>query len=501
MSKSIVKSSMILILAGIMCKILGVLFRLPLTNILGVKGIGYFQMVMSLYIFTLMVCSGGITITLSKLVAEPCENKQERINSLYKISIITSLILGLIVGIVFYFLGGQIARVQGGTFGDTYKLMIILLALGGIIACFRGILQGFETMYPTAVSQIIEQTIRFVFGLLFASIFVKKGVESGVFGAFLGIVVGEILSIFYLLFEIKRRKVKFQGKDFHGFYKNLLPILIGSSILPLVNAVDSLIIVSRLSFAGFGESQAVLLYGIQSGVVGTVLNIPAMISASLAMAILPSVAALKEDGEKQKQSICTAFKYLWIILLPMVLGIMAVAKPLYTVIYPALDYASLQYAVNLTLLGGISSILLAIMQFLITILQARENLLYLMILQLIGGGAKFLVVFKFCAVAEINVYGLILGNILLSSIVIIGSLLKLRDVVQISFIDLTLPLFSSIAMYICVSYFVEWVQLSSLVTLALAVCLGVVIYGTMNFPTLKNAILSFRKRRQINLSK
>lgn len=501
MGKSVVRSSMILILAGIVCKILGALFRLPLTNILGVKGIGYFQMVMSLYIFTLMVCSGGITITLSKLVAEPCNNKQERINSLYKISIITSLVLGVIVGIIFYFLGSSIAKAQGGTFGDTYKLMIVLITLGGIIACYRGVLQGFETMYPTAISQVIEQGIRFIFGLIFASVFVKKGAESGVFGAFLGIVVGEILSALYLFFEIKKRKVKFKGRDFRGFYKNLIPILIGSSILPLVNAIDSLIIVGRLSLAGFNENQAVLLYGIQSGVVGAVLNIPAMLSASLAMAILPSVAALKEDVEKQKQRICTAFKYLWIVLLPMVLGIMAVAKPLYTIIYPTLDYASLQYAVNLTLLGGISSILLAIMQFLITILQARENLLYLMILQLIGGAAKFLVVFKFCAVAEINVYSLILGNILLSSIVIIGSLIKLSGVVQISFLDLILPLCSSIAMYICVSYFVEWAQFSTLATLGLSVCLGVAIYGVLNFPTLKGVFDSFKRGRQINLSK
>ena len=63
-------------------------------------------------------------------------------------------------------------------------------------------MQGFETMYPTAISQVIEQGIRFIFGLLFAFIFIKKSVDMGVFGAFLGIVVGEILSALYLIHEI-----------------------------------------------------------------------------------------------------------------------------------------------------------------------------------------------------------------------------------------------------------------------------------------------------------
>lgn len=497
MNKSVAKSSIILIIAGIVCKILGALFRLPLTNILGVTGIGYFQMVMSLYAFTLVLCSGGITITLSKLVAEPCENKQKRVNSLYKISILTSLVLGAVVGAVFLLLSKNISSLQGGTFGNVYRLMIILLPLGGIIACFRGVLQGFETMYPTAVSQVIEQGIRFVFGLLFASIFIKKGVDMGVFGAFLGIVVGEALSAIYLLYEIKKRKVKFEGKEYKGFYKNLFPILLGGCILPLVNALDSLIIVNRLSIAGFTKSQAVLLYGVQTGVVGTVLNLPAIISSSLAIALLPSIAAMKENPVAQKQRICTAFKYLWFVLLPMVLGIMAIAKPLYTIIYPNIEYQILQYAVNLTLLGGISAILLAIMQFLITILQARGKLLNMMILQVAGGALKFFIVYKFCAVPEINVYGLILGNILLSSVVIIGSLVELGDLVEISFFDLFLPALGAVAMYMCVSIFVETAKLSPISLVVLSVVIGIAIYALLNLRTLYSSIKYFARKRKV----
>lgn len=497
MNKSVAKSSIILIIAGITCKILGALFRLPLTNILGVTGIGYFQMVMSLYAFTLVLCSGGITITLSKMVAEPCINKDNRVNSLYKISILTSIILGIVVGGIFLIFARNISALQGGTFGIAYKLMIFLLPLGGIIACFRGVLQGFETMYPTAVSQVIEQGIRFIFGLLFAFIFIKKSVDMGVFGAFLGIVVGEILSALYLIYEIKKRKVKFEGKDYKGFYKNLFPILLGGCILPLVNAVDSLIIVNRLIVAGFTEQQAVLLFGVQTGVVGTVLNLPAIISSSLAIALLPSIAAMKENVEMQKQRICTAFKYLWLVLLPMVLGIMAIARPLYIVNYPNVEYHILQYAVNLTLFGGISAILLAVMQFLITILQARGKLIYMMNFQILGGLLKLFVVYKFCAVPEINVYGLILGNILLSSVVIIGSLVELGNLVELSFFNLVLPIISGVAMYLCVSYFVETAKLSTIPLLSLSIIIGIAIYTLLNLPTLYDSFKSFARKRKI----
>ena len=495
MNKNVVKGSVLLIISGLICKILGALFRLPLTNILGIKGIGVFQMVMALYSFALILCSGGITVTLSRLVAKG-GGETSRINSLYRIALITSTILGIIIGGIFFILARQISLLQGQELSSlSYKLMIILLPLGGVIAGLRGVIQGREEMLPTAVSQLIEQSIRFVLGLLFAGLLIKFGIEYGVFGAFLGIVFGEIISVLYLFVRVNKMGIRSKGRDYKGFFFNLIPLFLGTLISPMVGAIDSLIIVNRLSIAGFSQEQALSLFGLQTGLVGAVLNLPLIISSSIAVAILPSISSLQSDNIQIQEGINNAFKLMWLILLPIVLGIMAICQPLYRLLYSGIDEGILQCAVTLTRIGGVATIITALMQFFVAILQARGNLYYLMGLQLLGGIAKVLSVVFLCSRPEINIYGLVLSNIVFASIVCIGCLLRLKKTVTLNYFDLSIPIISSVLMFLLVVKFIQVVKLSSFLSLIFSIFIGGGIYIVLTFPCVLPIIRDFYKTK------
>ena len=164
MKNSVSKGAIILIVSGIVCKIFGALFRLPLTNILGIAGIGGYQMVMSLYSLTLGFVSGGVTNALSKLVSSSrARGDYKAIGGYYHYALLFSLSLSLVFGMFFALLSKPIAALQGFDGASiSYMLLALLLPLGALIGTFRGIIQGYENMTPTAISQIIEQSVKYL---------------------------------------------------------------------------------------------------------------------------------------------------------------------------------------------------------------------------------------------------------------------------------------------------------------------------------------------------
>lgn len=496
MKKSVVKGSFVLIVSGLVCKLLGALFRLPLTNILGIEGIGIFQMVMAVYSFALVFTSGGISSVLSKYVSQArARSDYAKVSSLFKTALSYAILLGIIAGGILFVLAVPISKAQGIAQAiDSYRIMILLIPFGGVIATMRGIFQGYENMTPTAVSQIIEQSFKFALGLFFAQMF-SSSLKSGVLGAFLGVCSGEVIAIGYLAIYMKIKshfaseKQKFSSST---FVKAVVPLSIGASVLPLSSAVDSFIVVSRLKMAGIEQTVATSLFGVQAGVVGAILNFPLILSTSLSVAILPSIsyldAKLSQDSEK---SISQALKILWVVLLPLVIGLACICRPLYQLVYPSLDSHMLSVAVNLTYLGVISTIITALTQFFVTLLQAKGEWTYIMVSYFLGGIAKAVCVAILCAIPSVNIFGVTLGNIALSSIVCILALIKNKRKISVHVFDLALPLLSSFAMALVLNLFNMHFQLSLLLQIVFSILIGGLVYLFFTLPLLAGIFKEF----------
>lgn len=502
MSKSIGKGTLILVASGLICKLLGAFFRLPLTNILGIEGIGVFQMVMSVYSFALILTSGGVTNALSKFVSQArARGDYGKVRALLRTALTYTLLFGLLGGIVLFFFASPIASLQGAASGAlSYRLMVLLIPLGGVIAAMRGIFQGYENMFPTAVSQILEQAIKFSLGILFAFLFAKSGMSAGIFGAFLGVTLGELCAIIFLsiYMHFKTNFASATEKNIKlPFLKAALPLSLGASVLPLVGAIDSFIVVSRLSLAGFSSQAATALFGLQTGVVGAILNFPLILSTSISMAILPSVSYMEAQlsGESER-AIAKSLKIMWLTLMPLSFGIAAVCRPLYMIVYPSLSPEILNFAVNLTYFGALATTITALMQFFVALLQAKGHFNFCMVSYLVGGALKVLCVVTLCSIREINIYGVVIGNIVLSSAVTIMALIKNKKKISVGVFDLTLPLLSACAMALSIALFYSKFDLSPILALISGVIMGGAVYVFFTLPITSEIFREFIHTRQ-----
>ena len=486
-------SAVVLLVSGLVCKALGALFRLPLTNLLGIEGIGIFQLVMSLYAFALVLTCGGVTNSLSKLISTArAKGNMAKISTYLKRALFIGVGIGVLIGLVFLLCGRYISAFQGISNNNSYSLFVLLLPLGAGLSVFRGFFQGYENMVPTAISQIIEQVFKFVFGLLFAFYFAKIGIVEGVFGAFLGITVSEVIALSYL-FILKAVKNKnfqmlqdLQSIKFarHEFDKANFPLMFSASILPLVNAFDGLVIVPRLMSAGVSSGLATKLFGLQSGIVGAILNFPLIISMAVTTTLLPNISFLISKGVGGRVTIEKGLKVLLFLILPTTFGVVAISKQVFMLVYSDMTGAILDIAFDLALYGAFSIIFTALMQYLVMLLQANGQFRFILLITTVGGVAKALLSFFLSALPDVNIFALVFGNLALSAIVSLCALWKLKRMVNfvIPFADLFSLLFGTLVMFLMVYTFINCNYFSTLANIIVAAVLGVFVYVVITIP-------------------
>lgn len=495
--KNVGGGAFVLLVSGFICKCLGAFFRLPLTNMLGIEGIGVFQLVMSLYSFALVVTAGGVTATLSKLIGSARANGHlEKINLYLKQAILVSVSIGLSLGVVFLIFGRYIAIFQNISSSASYYLFAIMLPLGAGLATLRGFFQGYENMLPTAISQILEQVIRFSFGLLFAYYFSKFGIVQGVFGAFLGVLTSEVIALLFLIiyyFVKRKNKKEIYSKDFSRLvrkefnYANF-PLMFSASILPLVTAFESLIIIPRLVASGLTSSFATSLFGLQAGVVGAILHFPLIISLSITTAILPNLSYHISRGSGGKVIIERGLKTLLYLVLPTTFGMVAISREVLDLFYTDMTPFLLSIAFNLMLYGGFATIFTALMQYIIMILQANGQFNFILLITIIGGSLRAILSFTLSIIPSINIYAVLLGNIAMTAINCLLGLWRLKKIVSFSLKvkDVLILLLGTFLMFITVYTFVRSSYFSPIVNIVLGIILGVLVYGVITISFLIN---------------
>ncbi len=500
-------SALILLASGFVCKVLGALFRLPLTNFLGIEGIGVFQLVMSLYSFALVLTCGGVSVSLSKLIGTArAKGEYQKIKGYLLQSILVGVGIGLLLGILFLLLGNVISSLQGIQARESYLLFVLLLPLGAGIAAFRGFFQGFENMLPTAVSQVVEQTVKFALGLLFAFYFGRFGASSGVFGAFLGIVLSEVVAFAYIYayYFLKRNKIQnldsyvFTSEVRQDFNRANFLLMFSASIIPLTNAFDAMFIVPRLCLAGFDRVAATQLYGLQTGVVGAVLNFPLIISMAVTTALLPNISYAISRGVGGKHIIEQGLKILLFLILPTTFGMVAISKGLLPLIYKNLNKQLLEKAFQLMIFGGFSVIFTAFQQYLVMLLQANGEFRFILLSTFIGGLIKILLTFFLSSLPNFNIFALPLGNLLLSALVAVLAVWKLKRRVNfvISFSEAFYLIFSTVCMYFAVYTFVNCQYFNKILNVTFGVLIGVLVYAVFTTPFLVRLGLFERKEKK-----
>ena len=268
------KGTVALSLSVILTKILGVLFKVPLSYILGDDGMGYFNSAYAIYGFFYILCTAGVPKSLTLILAKNrIENAGEGEEAILKTGL---RLFGLIGGVctltnilcapAFIYIIGN-SRAYWSLIAVAPSIMFV--SMSGVL---RGYLNSHERLSEVAVSQLIEGGVKLALGLLLAYAGVKVKAPIYIISALaiLGITVGCLISFWYMYIKSNNLKKKnkigqssklSRRKINTEIVKNALPISLSSSLLNICAVLDLTIIIKQLIASGLSEQQANSVYG------------------------------------------------------------------------------------------------------------------------------------------------------------------------------------------------------------------------------------------------
>ena len=442
--KTFFQGAVILGAAGLVIKLLGAVFRIPLANIIGDTGMGYYQTAYPVYVFLLTLSTAGVPVAISRMVSERNAIHQPyEAFRVFRVSFVLLLMIGLVCSSVLFFGAGPIVSwLKPEENGESiYAMMAVAPALliVPMMAAFRGFFQGQQDMKPTAVSQIVEQLFRVLAGLLLAIFLLKKGLPLAAAGASFGATAGAAggLAIVIWIYVRRRNKIMRQigerqapkessKKILWQILAIAVPITIGSAVMPIINIIDVAIVSRRLVFAGFSAETANALYGQLTGMAGPLINFPQVLTQAISMSLVPAVAAAHKvkDYPFLQHNVELGIRTAVILGMPCALGLMTLSEPIMLLLYPAKQAAAISAAPSLFILS-IGVIFLAMVQTTTGILQGvgKQNIPVRNIL--IGALVKIVITYTLTAIPAVNIRGAAIGTI---SCYLTASLLNLRAV-------------------------------------------------------------------------
>ena len=305
--KSVSSHATPLSIGAFVAKLIGALYRIPLLKIIGSEGLGLYQMVFPVYSLLLDFSGAGFPSAVSSLIG-----RMESVNGfdkrkLLKTSLIIAGALGLLFSLFMLVFCRWLSYLQGNENAFiAYAFLSPAVFLVGLISCFRGYFQGELNMYPTAISQVLEQAVKLAFGLLLAYLFLPN-IPLSAGGSTLAVSISEFVALGYLSILYRKKhgtiRVDLQKREFISYAKTLvkvaIPITLTGIILPLSHVVDSFIIINILSSY---RQDATSLYGIFSGAVHSVINLPVSLLYGVAIAVIPIISRQNKDEKNGKES-------------------------------------------------------------------------------------------------------------------------------------------------------------------------------------------------------
>lgn len=358
--QSFLAGAIIISVGGFVSKLLGAVYRIPLTNILGGEGMGIYQMVYPLYCILLTVSASGIPTGISRLISSGRGAGAERqAFRLYGA-------VGVIGMLIMFVLSAPLAALQTE---PAIKLCCQLLCPSvffvSLLSVVRGYFQGKGNMLPTATTEIMEQVIKVAFGVAFSYLF-RGNLPLAVASTLLAVTISEIISTgVALLWYFKKRSkpplYRVQSVPVKSILRFTVPLTLTAIALPVSQLFESIIAVRLLRA---GAENATALYGVFSGCAITIINLPVSITYGLAASSVPQISPLAESGDmtgaKKK-----AFKSLAITLavsLPAAVGLYFLAPLATRLIFGSLQGEEKELLISLIKILAVSSVTQSLVQ-------------------------------------------------------------------------------------------------------------------------------------------
>lgn len=358
-SSSFVKQASILMIAGLIVRVIGLLYRSPMREIIGDLGNGYYGYAYTVYSILLLISSYSIPMAISKLMAERIARKQyKNANRLFKGALVYACVVGGAAALFAWF-GGRLLLPAGGENAVlALKMLAPTIFFCAILGVLRGYFQAHNTMVPTSVSQIIEQLINAIVSVGAAWLFIEwfagneteeaiYGAAGGTLGTGAGVVAGLLFMVFVFVVnrkEIQRRidndytvEVESYKEIFRTILMMVTPVIFSTCIYNLSSYLDQSFFAPLMMTNGWKADDITIQYGIFSGQYMVMINIPIALANAASTAVLPSVSGnfAVGDVEGARHKINEAIQMTMFLCIPAAVGMCVLADPIMHLLFPS----------------------------------------------------------------------------------------------------------------------------------------------------------------------
>ena len=341
--QTLVFGALILMVSNLLVKFIGMFFRIPLTNMIGVEGMAYYNAAYSIYVSFYMISTAGIPVAISRMIAASnSQNNVKEVKKIFTLAFRVFFIIGVAGTAIMILFSKQLAKSAG--MPDAYLAMIAIaptLFFICLSSAYRGYFQGLQNMVPSAVSQVIEAVGKIGIGLVAGWYFYKvKGEELHIVAAYVifGVTIGVAAATLYawivkLMFnsasdkrnlteDIPDMPVRSTKSLLKELIVTSLPIALASSIMGLTNTVDTMVLARRLVETGISTEAATAYYGTYSSMVIPLFNMAPPLIYPFAIAAIPALSAAIAGGDKKgcKENMESAFRMGALIAIPCAIG-------------------------------------------------------------------------------------------------------------------------------------------------------------------------------------
>lgn len=355
----------ILAIASIISRIIGLLYRSPLTAILGDLGNDYYSTAFEIYSLLLLISSCSLPLAVSKMVS--ARMSQGRVKDAYRVfkaALGFAVCSGLAAGLIVFFFADFFAELLKTPF-CVFALRVLAptLFIVAILGVVRGFFQGLGTMMPSAVSQIVEQIINAVVSVVAAYYLFAYGEKIGAVlgdaeeysaaygaaGGTLGTGAGALAGLLFVLFvfvvykRVLKRKMRRERGNSKESYKTIMkvlvltviPVLLSTTLYNLSAIVDQGIFKNVATFQGYTADEIHVFWGVFGGKYRVLVNVPISIASAVVSASVPAItssfASKDMDGVLQKTG--NAIHYSMVVAFPCAIGLGVLASPVMQLLF------------------------------------------------------------------------------------------------------------------------------------------------------------------------
>ena len=381
---NLVLQGSILAIAGIIARMIGLLRRIPLTNIIGDVGNTYYSAAYTIYSIMLIISSYSLPLAVSKLVSariskQQHRNAQKAFHCAMAFAIVSGGIAFAIVEIFADWISKQFVLVPLSAMA--LKVLGPALLIVSVMGVLRGYFQGIGTMMPTAVSQIIEQIFVVIVSISGAMVLFGRGEKVGALlhnenyapaygaaGASLGPVVGAIVGLGFLLlvYMAYRPKVKYlirkdvnsKEESYSSVFRIMLltivPVLLSTTVYNISDFIDIRVYNQVMIERGFAEVKDDY-WGVYTGKYRVLINVPLALANAMCSSVVPVLTGLlvRSQIKDIEQKINQAMRFVMMISIPSAVGLAVLARPIIEM------FSWGELAVNLLQIGSVSIVFLS----------------------------------------------------------------------------------------------------------------------------------------------